>query len=64
MRHGMHPEQKNGTLCPSRNGTTKSFGQSEFDVYSITMYLKDKHKLKKRERLLEFRSYLLQVCVR
>ena len=64
MRHGMHPEQKNGTLCSSRNGTTKSFGQSEFDVYSITMYLKDKHKLKKRERLLEFRSYLLQVCVR
>ena len=40
MRHGMHPEQKNGTLCPSRNGTTKSFGQSEFQVHSITSYFK------------------------
>ena len=48
---GMHPERKNGTLCPSRNGTTKSFGQTEFYVYSVTSYLKDEHKLKKRERI-------------
>ena len=28
-------EQKNGIPCPSRNGTTKLFGQSEFEVYSV-----------------------------